>query len=42
MDLLVCLEEAQVEYMLVDGYAVMAHGPVRATEDLDVWLRPSL
>ncbi len=41
MDLLVCFAEAQVECMLVGGYAVMAHGYVRATEDLDVWLRAS-
>lgn len=27
--------------MLVGGYAVMAHGHVRATSDLDVWVRPT-
>ena len=32
----VCLAEAEVEYMLVGGYAVMAHGYLRATQDLDV------
>jgi hypothetical protein len=40
-DLFVCLNEAGVEYMLVGGYAVNAYGYVRATEDLDVWVRPS-
>lgn len=38
-DLLVCLNEEAVEYMVVGGYAVMAHGYIRATEDLDVWVR---
>mgnify|MGYP000203097034 CR=1 FL=1 len=27
--------------MLIGGYAVMAHGHVRATQDLDVWVRPT-
>ena len=27
--------------MLVGGYAVMAHGYLRATQDLDVWVRAS-
>ena len=40
-DLFVCLAEAEVEYMLVGGYAVMAHGYLRATQDLDVWVRAS-
>lgn len=38
-DLLACLDEADAEYMVVGGYAVMAHGHVRATQDLDVWVR---
>lgn len=38
-DLLVCLAEAEVDYMLIGGYAVMAHGHLRATQDLDVWVR---
>lgn len=40
-DLLECLNEARVEYMLIGGYAVMAHGHLRATQDLDVWVRAS-
>ena len=40
-DLFECLNEAGADYMLVGGYAVNAHGYVRATEDLDVWVRPS-
>lgn len=27
--------------MLVGGYAVMAHGHIRATQDIDVWVRPT-
>jgi hypothetical protein len=40
-DLLECLAEAEADYMLIGGYAVMAHGHIRATQDLDVWVRPS-
>jgi hypothetical protein len=39
LDLLRCLNEAGADYMLVGGYAVNVHGYVRATEDLDVWVR---
>lgn len=30
-----------VEFLLVGGYAVAAHGVHRATDDIDVWIRPS-
>ncbi len=30
-----------VEYMVVGAHALAAHGRVRATKDLDVWIRPS-
>jgi hypothetical protein len=40
-DLFVCLNDAGAEYMLVGGYAVMTYGYLRATQDLDVWVRPS-
>lgn len=40
-DLFMCLNEAGADYMLVGGYAVNAYGYVRATEDLDIWVRPS-
>ena len=40
-DLLECLAEAEADYMLIGGYAVMAHGHIRATQDLDVWVRPT-
>jgi hypothetical protein len=31
-----------VEYLLVGGYAVGIHGYIRATNDLDVWVKISL
>lgn len=40
-DFLSALETRGVEYMLVGGIAVGAHGHVRYTKDLDVWFRGS-
>lgn len=40
-DLFACLNEAKADYMVVGGYAVMAHGHIRATRDLDIWVRPT-
>jgi hypothetical protein len=34
-------EEADVEYALIGGYALAAHGLVRQTEDIDVLVNPS-
>ncbi|MEM1354252.1 MAG: hypothetical protein AAGC44_02915 [Planctomycetota bacterium] len=31
--------EANVEYMIVGGYAVCMHGYVRNTGDIDIWVR---
>ena len=31
---------ARVEYLIVGAHALAAHGHVRATKDLDVWVRP--
>ena len=31
-----------VEFIIVGGYAVAAHGYPRATGDIDLWVRPSL
>lgn len=33
------LNQREVKYLLVGGYAVGYHGYVRATADLDVWIR---
>jgi hypothetical protein len=30
-----------VEYLVVDAHALAAHGYVRATKDLDIWIRTS-
>lgn len=35
------LNVAEVEYMLVGGYAVILHGYVRSTADMDVWVNKS-
>jgi len=40
VDLLRCLQAANVEYLLIGGYALNAYGVVRATEDLDVFVNP--
>lgn len=39
-DLLVCFVDSGVEFMIVGGYAVARHGHVRATKDIDVFIRP--
>lgn len=39
-DFLFALNEANVEYILVGGYAVILHGYNRTTGDLDVWVNP--
>ena len=31
-----------VDYLVVGAHALAAHGVVRATKDLDVWIRPSV
>ncbi|MFN8886190.1 MAG: hypothetical protein ACK5WF_01900, partial [Cyclobacteriaceae bacterium] len=33
------LEDHEVKYILVGGFAVAFHGYVRATSDLDLWLK---
>ena len=37
-ELISLLNEQYVEYILVGGYAVILHGYVRTTGDLDLWL----
>jgi predicted nucleotidyltransferase len=32
------LNEHDVEYLLIGGYAVAYHGYARATEDMDIWI----
>ncbi len=36
-----CLNESNVRYLVIGGYAVAHHGHPRYTKDLDVWLEMS-
>jgi hypothetical protein len=40
-DLLAEFNVRQVEYLVVGAHALAAHGYVRATKDLDVWIHPN-
>jgi len=40
-DLLIELREAQAEFLLVGGWAVVLYGHVRATDDMDIFVRPT-
>jgi len=37
-DLLNSLNEHEVRYLVVGGYAVISYGYVRATKDIDIWI----
>jgi hypothetical protein len=39
-ELLLTFNAHHVEYLIVGAHALAAHGHVRATKDLDVWVRP--
>src|SRR6478736_474212 len=41
-DLLAEFNAHGVEYLVVGAHALAVHGYVRATKDLDVWIRPQL
>ena len=41
-DMLSCLRNARVDFIVVGAYALAAHGRPRATGDIDIWLRNSL
>lgn len=41
LDLLEAFTKAGVDFIVVGAHALAAHGVVRATGDLDVWVRPS-
>src|SRR5277367_2285383 len=40
-ELLLLLNELEVEYLIVGGFAVMKYGEPRYTKDLDVWVSNS-
>lgn len=37
-EFLLLLDEEQVEYMLIGGWAVGLYGVIRATKDMDIWI----
>jgi len=39
-ELLLAFNVQNVEYLIVGAHALAAHGHVRATKDLDLWVRP--
>ena len=39
-ELLLAFNAYDVEYLIVGAHALAAHGHVRATKDLDLWVRP--
>jgi hypothetical protein len=41
IELLAAFNAQGVDYLIVGAHALAAHGHVRATKDLDVWVRPS-
>jgi hypothetical protein len=40
-DMLSCLRNAEVEFIVVGAYALAAHGFPRATGDIDIWVNNS-
>ena len=40
-DMLQCLSDEKVKFILVGAYALAAHGYPRATMDIDIWVMPS-
>ncbi len=40
-ELLLAFNAHNVEYLIVGAHALAAHGHVRATKDLDLWVRPA-
>lgn len=41
-ELLQRLLEENVRFLIIGGYAAIAHGLTRATDDLDIWIDPTL
>lgn len=39
--MLVALLEAEAEFLVVGGFAFAAHAYIRATKDIDFWVRPT-
>lgn len=41
VEMFVVFNDHKVDYLVVGAHALAAHGHVRATKDLDIWVRPS-
>ncbi len=41
LDMIQSLLDQEVEFLVIGAYALSVHGYVRATEDIDFWVRPS-
>lgn len=41
LDIISLFNDEGVKYLLIGGYAVIAHGYARTTGDLDLWIEPS-
>ncbi len=40
-EMVFALLDHQVDFLLIGGYAVIFHGYVRTTGDMDIWIRPT-
>jgi hypothetical protein len=40
-DILSAFRAENVEFLIVGSYAIAAHAEARATQDIDIWVRPS-
>jgi hypothetical protein len=40
-EMLRCLSEENVKFLLIGAYALGAYGYLRATMDIDIWVKPS-
>ena len=40
-EMLLCLSEENVRFLLIGAYALGAYGHLRATMDIDIWVKPS-
>ena len=41
-EMLTALNDAGAEYLIVGAYSLAVHGNIRATGDIDIWVRPTL
>ncbi len=41
-EMLLCLNDEEVDFLVVGAYALAAHGFPRATGDLDIWVRNNI